>query len=267
VNDSDIVYGNAAHLTNTSDVKPGIYGGGSIVPQIWVNAEGRISDIQLTNMFMTLDQVTQFNSSTNSTIYIKNKGTGLVSDGDIEVRYGKDIVFFDSVCNPLCTFGQKSEEDSKTVHISSMTTDGILNMSNWKKVSVESEMSVGRVTMKGCWMEPGTGCLLNAQQLTKTPETLRLDVPDVFKWFSFNASDAKNVQMPDPTVCQAGSWIGFTNTSQLFDVSILDVFGTVVYTALTKSEYAVGTSCRLMCVSTLASANGSNVMGDVWVVA
>lgn len=260
-------FGNASSLTNTSDVKPGVYGGGSIVPQIWVDGSGRISDIQSTNIFVTLDQVTQFNSSTNSTIYIKNKGTGLVSDGDIEVRYGKDVVFLDSVCNPVCTLGQKSEEGSKTLHLTSTTTDGILDISNWKTVSVDSEMSVGRVTMKGCWMDPGTGYVLNAQQLTKTPETLRLDVPDVFKWFSFDASDTKNIQLPDPTACQAGSWIGFTNTSQLFDVSILDVFGKVVYTVLTKCEYAGGTSCRLMCVSTLASANGSTVMGNVWVVA
>ena len=267
VNDSDIVYGNAAHLTNTSDVKPGIYGGGSIVPQIWVNAEGRISDIQLTSMFMTLDQVTQFNGSTNSTIHIKNKGIGLVSDGDIELRYGKGVVFFDHVCNPVCTFGQTSDEDSKTVHISSTTLDGTLNISNWKKVSIESGINVGYTTMKGCWMEPGTGYVMNAQQLIKTPETLSLSVSDLFKWFSFGASDNTHVRLPDPTACQAGSWIGMTNTSQSFDVSILDVFGKTVYTVLTKCEHAGGKSCRLMCVSTLASANGFNVMGDVWVVA
>jgi hypothetical protein len=260
-------FGNASSLTNTSDVKPGVYGGGSIVPQIWVDGSGRISDIQVTNIFMTLDQVTQFNSSTNSTIYIKNKSTGLVSDGDITIRCGKNLTFLDTVCNPLCTVGQRSAEDSKTLHISSTKPDGILNMSNWKKVLIESGINAGYSTMKGCWMEPGTGCVLNAQQLSKTPETLIVTASDLFKWFSFCAPDGKNVRVPDPTACQAGSWIGFTNTSKSFDVNILDVFGTVVYTVLKKCEYAGGTSCRLMCVSTMASANGFNVMGDVWVVA
>jgi hypothetical protein len=216
---------------------------------------------------MTLDQVTQFYSSTNSTIHIKSKGVGLVSDGDIELRYGKGVVFFDHVCNPVCTFGQTSDEDSKIVHISSTTLDGTLNISNWKKVSIESGINVGYTTMKGCWMESGTGYVLNAQQLIQTPETLSLSVSDLFKWFSFGASDNAGVRLPDPTACQAGSWIGITNTSQSFDVRILDVFGKAVYTVLTKCEYAGGKSCRVMCVSTLASANGFNVMGNVWVVA
>jgi hypothetical protein len=260
--------GNAAQLTNTSDVKPGIYGGGAFVPQIWVNDKGRISDIQITQVFVTLDQVTQFNSSTTSTIYLRNKGTGIRSDGDLCLNNGKDVVILDTVGTPIGTFGQNSEIDSRVIYLSGSQTDSVLNVSNWETISLNSGITVdssGRTTMKGCFMESGTGYILNAQQLTTVSDTLNLDTSDLFKWFSFQPKTDKSIRMPDPTSCQAGSWIGITNVSQIADIQIYDVFGTTLYTSIPKCIFICGNSCRLMCVSTLASANGTSVMGNVWV--
>ena len=261
--------GNACQLTNTSGVKPGIYGGGSIIPQIIIDRQGRLSDIQLTNIFMTLDQVTAFNSSTRSTLFLKNKGAGLISEGDIQVMYGKDIILFDEFNNSVCTFGQKSENDSRTMHLSGTQEDSILNISNWKNISVNDGISVdskGFTTMKGCFMKTGTGYILDAQQLSKSSQEVLLTRNDLFKWFSFLPTIDKSIRLPDPTSCQAGSWIGLTNLSQSSCIQIFDVFGTTLYSRLESSEFAAGVSKRFMCVSTLASSNGS-IMGDIWVMA
>jgi hypothetical protein len=261
--------GNAAQLTNTSDVKPGIYGGGAIIPQIWIDKQGRLSDIQLTNIFMTLDQVTAFNSSTSATLFLRNKGTGLVSEGDIHVTCGRDIVLLDEFHNSVCTFGQKSESDSRITHLAGTQEESVLNISNWQKVSVNEGLSIdskGFTTMKGCFMESGTGYIINAQQLSKSNEEVLLTPIDLFKWFSFLPATEKIVRLPDPTSCKAGSWIGLTNLSQSSCIQIFDVFGTTLYARLESSEFAAGVSKRFMCVSTLASANGS-FMGGMWVLA
>jgi hypothetical protein len=262
--------GNAYNLTNTSDVKPGIYGGGSIIPQIWVNEYGRISDIQVTTLFTTLDQVTQFNSSTVSTIHLRNKGVGLISDGNIQVSGGRDVVWLDTFGSPVCTLGQKSEGDSKVAHFCGSTVDSSLDISSWRTVSINSGLSVdsgGFTTMGGCFMKPGTGCIVDARQLSTSPEELSLSPEDLFGWFTFGSSIDKSIHVPDPTACQAGSWIGITNTSRTSNIQVFDFFGTTLYTCIQPSEFAGGNSCRLMCVSSLAPANGTNVMGDVWVVA
>lgn len=262
--------GNAYNLTNTSDVKPGIYGGGSLIPQIWVDKSGRISDIQVTTLFTTLDQVTQFNSSTVSTIHLRNKGVGLTSDGDLQVNGGRDVVWLDTFGVPVCTLGQKSESDSKIAHFCGSQVDSSLDISNWGTVSINSGLFVnsdGLTTMSGCFMKPGTGYILDAQQLSTSSETLSLAPEDLFRWFSFGSSSDKNIQLPDPTACQAGSWIGITNTSRTSNIQVFDVFGTTLYTRIQPSEFVGGNSCRLMCVSSLAPANGTNVMGNVWVVA
>jgi hypothetical protein len=263
-------FGNAFQLTNTSDVKPGSYGGGSIVPQIIVDKNGRISDIQLTQLFTTLDQVTQFNSSTGTTIHLLNKGVGLISDGDIQVNRGKDVVWLDNFGNPVCTLGQKSEVDSRVAHFCGSREDSLLDISNWESVSINSGITVdsnGRTTLNGCFMKSGTGYIMNAQQLSGSSETLSLNSQDLFKWFSFGSSNSKNIKLPDPTVCQAGSWIGITNTSSTSNVQVFDTFGTTLYAVIKPSEFLGGKSKRLMCVSSLAPANGTNVMGTVWVVA
>lgn len=261
--------GNAAQLTNTSDVKPGIYGGGAIIPQIWVDKQGRLSDIQLTSIFMTLDQVTAFNSSTSATLFLRNKGTGLVSEGDIHVTCGRDIVLLDEFHNSVCTFGQKSETDSRITHLAGTREESVLDISNWKNILLNDGLSIdskGFTTMKGCFMESGTGYILNAQQLSKSSEELLLTPDDLFKWFSFLPATEKIIRLPDPSSCKAGSWIGLTNLSQSSCIQIFDVFGTTLYSRLESSEFAAGVSKRFMCVSTLASANGS-FMGGMWVLA
>ena len=263
-------FGNAFQLTNTSDVKPGSYGGGSIVPQIVIDKNGRLSDIQLTQLFATLDQVTRFNSSTGTTIHLLNKGVGLTSDGDIQVNYGKDVVWLDTFGNPVCTLGQKSEVDSRVAHFCGKRKDSLLDISNWESVSINSGLIVdsnGRTTLNGCFMKPGTGYTMNAQQFSRSSETLSLEPQDLFKWFSFGSSNSKNVNLPDPTVCQAGSWIGVTNTSSTSNVQVFDSFGTTLYAVINPSEFIGGKSKRLMCVSSLAPANGTNIMGTVWIVA
>ena len=263
-------YGNAAQLTNTSDVKPGIYGGGSIIPQIWVDKKGRISDIQLTQIFATLDQVTQFNSSTCATIYLRNKGIGIISDGDVQVNYGKDVVWLNNFGNPVCTIGQKSEVDSRVAHFCGSRTDSLLNISNWENVSINSGIMIdsnGRTTMNGCFMKSGTGYILNAQQFSKSSETLSLDPQDLFKWFSFGMTTDKIIQLPDPTACQNGSWIGITNTSSTSNIKVFDTFETTLYTIIKPSEFIGGKSKKLVCVSSLAPANGTTIMGTIWVVA
>jgi hypothetical protein len=261
--------GNAFQLTNTSDVKPGSYGGGSIVPQIIVGKNGRISSIELTQVFMTLDQVTQFNSSTRATVYLRNKGVGLISDGDIQVTYGKDVVWLDDVGNPVCTLGQKSEVDSRVAHFCGSREDSLLDISNWESVSINSGLMVdskGRTIMNGCFMKSGTGYTMNAEQFSESPETLSLDPQDLFKWFSFSCSSSKNIKLPDPNVCQAGAWIGVTNTSSTSNIQMFDSFGTTLYAVIKPSEFAGGNSKRLMCVSSLAPANDA-VMGTRWIVA
>jgi hypothetical protein len=262
-------FGNAFQLTNTSDVKPGSYGGGSIVPQIIVGKNGRINSIELTQVFMTLDQVTQFNSSTGATIYLRNKGVGLISDGDIQVNYGKGVVWLDNIGNPVCTLGQKSEADLGVAHFRGSREDSLLDISNWKSVSINSGFVIdsnGRATMNGCFMESGTGYAINAQQFSESSETLSLETQDLFNWFSFGCSNSKNIQLPDPTVCQAGSWIGITNTSSTSNIQVFDSFGMTLYAVVKPSEFAGGKSKRLMCVSSLAPANGA-VMGTRWIVA
>jgi hypothetical protein len=261
--------GNGYQLTNTSDVKPGIYGGGSIVPQIWIDKKGRLSDVQLTNIFMTLDQVMAFNGSTTSTLFLRNKGVGLVSEGDIQVMYGRDIVLFDEFQNSVCTFGQKSENDSRAIHLDGSQEDSNMTISNWKKVSINDGINIdskGFTTMKGCFMESGTGCIINAQQLSRSNEEVLLTSIDLFKWFSFLPSTEKIVRLPDPSSCVAGSWVGVTNISKSACIQIFDVFGTTLYARLESSEFAAGVSKRFMCISTLASANGS-IMGGMWVLA
>jgi hypothetical protein len=263
-------FGNAFQLTNTSDVKPGSYGGGSIVPQIVIDKNGRMSSIELTQVFMTLDQVTLFNSSTGTTIHLLNKGVGLTSDGDIQVNYGKDVVWLNSFGNPVCTIGQRSEVDSRVAHFCGSQVDSLLDISNWESVSINSGVSIdssGRTTMNGCFMKSGTGYTMNAQQFSGSLETLSLSSKDLFNWFSFGCSASKTVQLPDPTVCQAGSWIGITNASSTSNVQVFDTFGTTLYAVIKPSEFSGGKSKRLMCVSSLAPANGTNVMGTVWVVA
>ena len=253
--------GNAYQLTNTSDVKPGVYGGSSLIPQIWVNDQGRISDVQVAQIFMTLDQVTQFNSSTRSTIQLKNSGTGLVSEGDIKLAYGKDVIFLNDVLNPVCTFGQNSQIDSKTVNLSGANSETILNISEWESVRIHSSLQLSKLaTMKGCVMESGTGYILNAQQLLKTNETLVLDSSDLFKWFSFEAPIDKDIYLPVPSACQAGSWIGVTNVSKTSSINIFDASGNVV--SVIKKEK----SKRFLCVSTLATSNGFNVFGCRWII-
>ncbi len=261
-------FGNAHDLTNTSDVKPGIYGGGAIVPQIWVNEKGRISDIQLTNIFMTLDQMMQFNNSTGATLRLKNTNVGLISDGDINVTQGKDVVWLDEFHNTVCTLGQKSEKDSRTIQFSGTQQDSIMNMSNWHQVFINEGLSVnseGFTTMRGCFMEPGTGLVLNAQQLSKSNDDLILTRNDLFKWFSLSPTTNKKVLLPDPSKCQAGSWIGLTNLS-CSCVTVFDITGTVVFSKLESSEFAAGVSNRFMCVSPYASANGV-ITGGMWVLA
>jgi hypothetical protein len=253
--------GNAYQLTNTSDVKPGVYGSGSLIPQIWVNEQGRISDIQVAQIFMTLDQVTQFNSSTRSTIQLKNSGTGLVSEGDIKLAYGKDVIFLNDVLNPVCSFGQNSQIDSKTVNLSGANSETILNLSEWKSVQIHSSLQLSKLAiMRGCVMESGTGYILNAQQLLKTNETLVLDLSDLFKWFSFEASSDKDIYLPVPSVCQAGSWIGVSNVSKTSSINIFDASGNII--VVIKKEKAK----RFLCVSNLAPANGFNVSGCRWII-
>jgi len=253
--------GNAYQLTNTSDVKPGVYGSGSLIPQIWVNEQGRISDVQVAQIFMTLDQVTHFNSSTRSTIQLKNSGTGLVSEGDIKLAYGKDVIFLNDVLNPVCTFGQNSRIDSKTVNLSGVNSETILNLSEWESIQVNSSIQLSKLAiMKGCVMESGTGYILNAQQLFKTNETLRLGPSDLFKWFSFEAPGDKDIYLPVPSTCQAGSWIGVSNVSKTSSINIFDVSGNVV--SVIKKEK----SKRFLCVSTLAPSNGFNVFGCRWII-
>jgi hypothetical protein len=262
-------FGDASHLTRTCDVQPGIYGNGSLIPQIWVNESGRISSIQLSPIFVTLGQATQFNSSTGSTIQLKNTSVGLQSEGDIQLRNGKDVAWFDNFGNSVCTLGQKSECDSRVAHFVGTQTESSLNISNWKKVSINSGLSVdsrGFTSLKGCFMESGTGCVLNAQQVSKSPETLLLGPSDLFKWFTCMSPSEKKVLVPDPRLCTAGSWIGITNISR-YEIKVLDASGRILHTIIKPSEFVGGTSCRLLCVSSLASASGTGVMGDVWIVA
>jgi hypothetical protein len=210
---------------------------------------------------MTLDQVTQFNSSTRSTIQLKNSGTGLVSEGDIKLAYGKDVIFLNDVLNPVCTFGQNSQIDSKTVNLSGVNSETILNLSEWESIQVNSSLQLSKLAiMKGCIMESGTGYILNAQQLFKTNETLRLGPPDLFKWFSFEAPGDKDIYLPVPSACQAGSWIGVTNVSKTSSINIFDASGNVV--SVIKKEK----SKRFLCVSTLAPSNGFNVFGCRWII-
>jgi hypothetical protein len=255
-------------MESVDGIKPGVYGGGCLVPQLWVDSAGRISDIQVTQFFTTLEQVTQFNGSTSSTVYLKNK-TSLVSDGNVHVNNGKDLLWFDSVGNPACTLGQQSDPDSRVTHFCGSQSDSQLHIDSWKKITMNSGLSVdskGLTTMKGCFMESGTGYVLDAQQLSRSSEELSLGPSDLFKWFSFQSPLDKSIRLPDPTGCLAGSWIGITNASSVSNIKVFDVFGTALYTIL-HSEFNGGNSCRVLCVSSLSPANGSSVMGDVWVVA
>jgi hypothetical protein len=219
---------------------------------------------------MTLDQVTQFNSSTGATIHLKNKGTGLISDGDLQLTNGKQVLWLNNLANPLCAIGQSSESDPLVAHFSGSQPSCSLKVSNWENVSINGGLSVdatGLTTMKGCLMEPGTGCVLNTQQVSSSAKTLSLKVEDVFKWFSFECTTEKSVLLPDPTTCQAGSWIGVTNISGTSDIKVFDVFGLTLHAVIPMSECAGGTSKRLLCVSSLSSATGTTVMGTRWIVA
>jgi hypothetical protein len=256
-------------MESVDGIKPGVYGGGCLVPQLWVDSTGKISDIQVTQFFTTLEQVTQFNGSTRSTVYLKNKDASLVSHGNIHVNNGKDLLWFDNVGNQACTLGQQSDPDSRVTHFCGSQPDSQLHACNWKKVTVNSGLSVdssGLTTMKGCFMESGTGYILNAQQLSRSSDDLRLGSADLFKWFSFSSPKDKKILLPDPTGCVAGSWIGITNISRVANIEVFDVCGAAFYTIL-KSDFNGGNSYRVLCVSSLAPSNGTSVMGDVWVVA
>jgi hypothetical protein len=264
--------GNASQLTNIVDLKPGSYGNYSSIPQIIVDKNGRISDIIPINIMFSLDAVTRFNPSVYTTIQLMNKQNGLVSEGDIVLRSAKDLVFSDSFNNRISSIGQHSTEDSKTLNFSGLTEETTLTLDNWNIVNINSGLRVdhnGLTTMKGCFMESGTGYMMNAQQLSYSDDTVSLNKEDLFKWYTFSPkSGDKNVYLPGPKDCQSGSWIGITNISNASDIKVCDSSGETVYTVIYKSQFAGGNSCRLMCVSTLASANGTMIVpGSIWVVA
>lgn len=264
--------GNAAQLTNTVDLKPGSYGSYSTIPQIIVDKNGRISDIIPIGITFSLDAVTRFNPNSYTTIRLMNKQDGLVSEGDIVLGCGKDLVFSDSFNNRISSIGQHSTFDSKTINFSGLARETTLSIDNWTSVKINSALQVGDdglTNMKGCFMETGTGYMMNAQQLSYSDETVSLDRKDLFKWFTFSpTSGDKSVYLPEPAECQSGSWIGITNISGSSDIKVFDSSGMTVYTIIYKSEFAGGNSRRLMCVSTLASASGTmGVPGGVWVVA
>lgn len=64
--------GDASQMINTCNVKPGIYGGGGYIPQIHIDTQGRLSDIVLTNVFLTFDQLAAYNNSTSCSLQFNN---------------------------------------------------------------------------------------------------------------------------------------------------------------------------------------------------
>jgi hypothetical protein len=247
--------GNGSKVSNTVDIPMGIYGNGWSVPQIVVNDQGRIAGINHLTMQVTLEQVMSFSPYSSSCLMLTNSNSSIQADGDIIIKNGKKLTFRNCFNNPVCSFGQDSAESSPQFNIVGKCRESFLNITDWDRVSINSNVTTGFTTMDGCIMKSGKGLFIDAQKVSGSSDDLSLTKDDVFKWFSFRNANPKTIYLPDPDACQAGVWIGITNIG----TSTIRMGNE---TTIIKS----GKSKRFLCVSELSNG-GPGVKGDLWVLA
>jgi hypothetical protein len=79
-------YGSARFLSNVAGATTAAtYGSGTAMPQIVVDASGRITSIVSTAVSATLDQVAGYGNTTSNTIQFTNTGTSLVTSGRVGI--------------------------------------------------------------------------------------------------------------------------------------------------------------------------------------
>jgi hypothetical protein len=245
--------GNGSQVSNTVDVPMGYYGNGRWIPQIVINAQGRISEIRQLSIQFSFEQSTNFSPYSSSCLMLTNKHASIQADGDIIIKNGKNLTFKDCFNNPVCSFGQDSAESSPQFNIIGKCRESFLNITDWDRVSINSNVTTGFTTMDGCIMNSGKGLFIHAQQVSGSSDDLSLTKDDVFKWFSFRVVNPKTIYLPDPDACQAGVWIGITNIG----TSTISVGPTIIKPCKSK---------RFLCVSELSNG-GPGVKGDLWVLA
>jgi hypothetical protein len=257
------IFGDGRNLSNIVSVGKGTYGGKSRIPNIVIDDNGRIVDIKEEFLNISLHEVTSYSNVALTTLNLVNRGNALNVEGDIVVNKAKDIVWMDYAKSPICSLGQQSQEYSKNISFSSKSNENILTFDNWKLVSIGSNVSIGgQIITEGLFSKPGTGYILNTQQPICINDSFTLSKNELFNWFCLSCQHehAPEVILPDPTVCQVGSWIGFTNLSMSHDIIIRD------HHVIRAAKYPGGKSKRFLCISTLTPSQ-PNTLGNKWICA
>jgi hypothetical protein len=257
------IFGDGRNLSNIVSVGKGTYGSKSRIPNIVIDDNGRIVDIKEEFLNISLHEVTSYSNVALTTLNLVNRGNALNVEGDIVVNKAKDIVWMDYAKSPICSLGQQSQEYSKNILFSSKSNENTLTFDNWKYLSIGSNVSVGgQLSSEGLFSKPGTGYILNTQQPMCLHTVFTLSKNELFNWFSFSCHEDHDpeVILPDPTVCQVGSWIGFTNLSTSHEIIIRDHY------VIRAAKYPCGKSKRFLCISTLTHSQ-PNTLGNKWICA
>jgi hypothetical protein len=255
------IFGDGRNLSNIVSVAKGTYGSKSRIPNIVIDDNGRIVDIKEEFLNISLHEVTSYSNVALTTLNLANRGNALNVEGNIVVNSAKDIVWMDNTKSPICSLGQKSQEYSKNVSFSSKSSENTLTFENWKTISVDSGVVIkGQVMSKGIFMNSGSGYILNTQQPIHDVYPFYMYSQNLFNWYPCDVPSTKEVYLPDPTVCQVGSWIGITNLSMTHEIIVRPNY------VIKPSKYECGKSKRFLCISTLAPSQ-PNTFGNKWICA
>ncbi len=77
-------YGNAKHLTTTTDVSDGTYGSSTAIPAITIT-NGRVASIATNSIDVTLQGVSDTGNTTSNTLQFTNTGTSLITSGKVGI--------------------------------------------------------------------------------------------------------------------------------------------------------------------------------------